>query len=63
MSLTEEAAECPAFDLFVNRESKQSCTEHEVRESECSQQRNNEIVSQKAVLKKYIKARGCQNGH
>jgi hypothetical protein len=62
MSLTEESAEAPAYGLFVQREGKQVCTEHEVRGSKCAQQLNAEIVSQKAALKKYRKGRVCKKG-
>ena len=62
MSLTEESAEAPAYGLFVQKEGKQVCTEHEVRGAKCAQQLNAEIVSQKAALKKYRKGRVCKKG-
>jgi len=63
MSLTEESAETPAYGLFVQREGKLICTEHEVRGAKCGKQLNAEIVSQKAALKKYRKLRVCKKGH
>ena len=63
MSLTEESAESPAYGLFIQREGKQTCTEHEVRGTKCGVQLNQELTSQKAALKAYRKARVCKKGH
>ena len=48
--------------VFIEREGKQTCTEHEVRGTKCGQQHNAEIASQKAALKKYRKDRVCKKG-
>jgi len=62
MSLTKEGVEAPAYGLFVQREGKTTCTEHEVKGTKCGQALNTEVISQKAALKKYRKGRVCKKG-